>query len=493
MKKQIKGLQILSPTIKNRNSICPFDFCRLSTSKVLTVDHKGKIRPVQTYRCPLCHRNYIRRDEFDDMSTIGIGPKDYINLNLKKETPRTKLSNIKQTERVVAKKDDSSSTLITDDTDRTLNSAKGTIPSPKMKALSKSISNKTISPPPKSLPREVTSETAEGYVLFGKLEQTKRCFELLCNSDLDKTRIQYKIKNGNIVNSHVKKCPVCNKYYVRYTVYKNNPNMIKFLNVKEMREYEKKKQEKEVRRIEQRIQENQAWAIKEAQKAKNAKSKHKGITHPKNASNRSLNRFDTIRKEALKAKKRKYYNEIQFQDFLIKRSVFRCYYKDHELEDITANVKILNWNGKLETMKVSAGYCADCSVYFIFDETYKEIQRRGTPVCRVYDWKTIESDNATEGNMRLASESILRQYGYNVNANEGLSSEKRQHILQLIVDNNILTKSEIISYLDFFINQRKNNKAMKTAVEKWQSDKQFIQSYRMDSFENYQIRSIKKT
>ena len=128
MKNQKKGLQILSPTIKNRNSICPYDFCRLSASEVLKVDHKDKIRPVQTYRCPLCHRYYIRREEFDDMSTIGIGPKDYINLNLKKETPRTRLSNIKQTGSVIAKKDDYISTLITDDTDRTLNSAKSTIP-----------------------------------------------------------------------------------------------------------------------------------------------------------------------------------------------------------------------------------------------------------------------------------------------------------------------------------------------------------------------------
>ena len=108
----------------------------------------------------------------------------------------------------------------------------------------------------------------------------------------------------------------------------------------------------------------------------------------------------------------------------------------------------------------------------------------------MYDWKAIES-GSTAGNMMLAQESLLRQYGYNVNANEGLSSDRRKRILQILVDNHIMTKSEIVSYLKFFISQRKNNSSMKIAVEKWNSDKAFIENYKIGSLQNYYVGSLK--
>ena len=37
-----------------------------------------------------------------------------------------------------------------------------------------------------------------------------------------------------------------------------------------------------------------------------------------------------------------------------------------------------------------------------------------------------------------------------------------------MIDNNILSKSEIISYLDFFINQRAGRSNMELAISKWE-------------------------
>ena len=69
---------------------------------------------------------------------------------------------------------------------------------------------------------------------------------------------------------------------------------------------------------------------------------------------------------------------------------------------------------------------------------------------------------------KLANESLLMQYGYNVSEMEGLSSIQRHNILSVIIDNNILSKSEIISYIDFFISQRRTMENMKTAILKWE-------------------------
>ena len=48
----------------------------------------------------------------------------------------------------------------------------------------------------------------------------------------------------------------------------------------------------------------------------------------------------------------------------------------------------------------------------------------------------------------------------------------------------------IIGYLDFFIRQRKGRKIYKNAIEKWEKDKEFVESYRKGSFRMVGIGSI---
>ena len=76
-------------------------------------------------------------------------------------------------------------------------------------------------------------------------------------------------------------------------------------------------------------------------------------------------------------------------------------------------------------------------------------------ICRTSDERAYLSGTMSETRMRLAQESILMQYGYNISQIEDLSSLRKKKILALFVDNNILTSSDVISYLDFFISQRK--------------------------------------
>ena len=71
-----------------------------------------------------------------------------------------------------------------------------------------------------------------------------------------------------------------------------------------------------------------------------------------------------------------------------------------------------------------------------------------------------------------------------------LSSARRKKILAVLVDNDVLTKSEIISYLDFFINQRKHQSRFEKAIEKWESDKEFIEDYKNGSYKQYGVKGI---
>ena len=69
-------------------------------------------------------------------------------------------------------------------------------------------------------------------------------------------------------------------------------------------------------------------------------------------------------------------------------------------------------------------------------------------------------------------------------------NKSRQKILGIIIDNKILSKSEIISYLDFFINQRLSLDNMKDAVAKWKEDRIFVENYKNDEYDQVRVNSI---
>lgn len=516
MKKSKMKVKILEPTAANRNQMCPFDFCRIYEAKELRVYDKGTTKYVKTYLCPVCNKKYIHEKRFPDLQIIGIGGQDYFNLNLPKKQVRVKLMPVRKNK--VAKPSNQKSPTVAARSALSKEKAheqkaapKATIkpsvlpvtkvvptpaakevPAPAAKSESAAAALTIPKPVTKALPHMITKETAEGYVVFTKMNLVNKCVHPECYSILDKIEIQFKSKKGKTVKTTAKKCYACNQYYVHISNYGGNRDIMKCLNEKAVVEYEnslKEQQELAKKAREQEVQKKLEMKMQMEEEAKRKKAeKEKQLTQ---AQKRAENEFEKIRKEASKANSPDNYTEIQLKDFVIKRNTFHCVHNEHILKDISASITIINQKGNFETMKVPAGYCKDCNVYFIFDDVYKRILSRGTPVCRMYDWKAIESGSAA-GNMMLAQESLLRQYGYNVNANEGLSSERRKRILQILVDNSIMTKSEIISYLKFFILQRKNNSSMKMAVEKWNSDKVFIENYKLGSLQNYYVGSFKK-
>ena len=181
--------------------------------------------------------------------------------------------------------------------------------------------------------------------------------------------------------------------------------------------------------------------------------------------------------------------EIGLKDFVVKSNVFRCMHRKHEIQNIEAIIKINDNKGIEQKVRVSAGYCPYCKVYFIMDSTYQKLKKKGIILCRVSDEKNYMKGGYV-GGMHLANESILMQYGYSVSQTEGLSATNRRKILAVIIDNKILSKSEIISYLDFFINQRSSLWNMTNAISKWEADREFVENYKIGQFMQHGVKAI---
>ena len=82
------------------------------------------------------------------------------------------------------------------------------------------------------------------------------------------------------------------------------------------------------------------------------------------------------------------------------------------------------------------------------------------------------------------------QYGYNVSQANGLSRENRKKILSAIIDNEIVSKSEIISYLDLFIKQRASMGNMQMAVAKWKEDREFVRNYGSKQYTEVDVKAL---
>ena len=189
------------------------------------------------------------------------------------------------------------------------------------------------------------------------------------------------------------------------------------------------------------------------------------------------------------------YQTIEIRDFVIRQNTFRCYYKKHQIQEVDAVINIMKSNGDLYEMLIPAGYCPQCKTYFIMESTFQKVIKYGIPACRVCDEKTyIQSYQRFRGE-NLAAESIIKQYGYTVNQQENLTTEQRHRILELIVDNGICSKKQIISLLDYHIRMRSNQNTHKydLAISKWESDRDYIDLYRVGSNKRVRVKSIRKS
>lgn len=168
--------------------------------------------------------------------------------------------------------------------------------------------------------------------------------------------------------------------------------------------------------------------------------------------------------------------DITPKDFVTRVNVFKCTSDNHKLIDIKCRVKVLSESGKVDTYVVSGAYCQTCNKYFMLDTEYKRLKQKGILICKVVE-RDFWLDNGKQNDFNLNQESLLHMMGYNVNQQANLSKEQRWGILELIVDEEILSIVEIRSHLNWLIRRNQNNRNFDDARWKWQMDSEHLLNY----------------
>lgn len=167
---------------------------------------------------------------------------------------------------------------------------------------------------------------------------------------------------------------------------------------------------------------------------------------------------------------------ISPKHFLTRVHIFQCTNRNHKLLDVIATVKVLNSVGVLKEVSVPAAYCKTCNKYYILETEYQKLKKYGHIVCKVVE-NTYWTKDLKDNPFNLNEESVLHLLGYNVNAQANLSQSQRWGLLEIMVDEKVLTRMEICSHLDYLINRSKNRKNFDLAISKWKSDRAYISKY----------------
>ena len=317
-------------------------------------------------------------------------------------------------------------------------------------------------------------------IVFGKNTKANTC--RTCDAELvSGTCILPTNKGKGIV---IKMCPLCGIIHINYKYYEGNEGIFECDNKEELRKIQL---EYAYKAEKQRIEKNKT-AVEKPKVSVKTNVINEIKTEHSNA-NKSVVKPNKNVKEKQKRKVPDI-NTIQVKDFVVRRNVFQCMHKDHSLVNVNASMNLINKDGNIINTTVSAGYCKDCNTYFIMESTFQKLKSRGTPICRISDEKAYLKGYSSVNGMKLANESLLMQYGYNVSQQEGLTTARRHKILAILIDNSNMTKSEIISYLDFFINQRQYQHKYEKAIEKWNIDKDFVDEYRAGRYTTIGVSGI---
>lgn len=185
-------------------------------------------------------------------------------------------------------------------------------------------------------------------------------------------------------------------------------------------------------------------------------------------------------------------NKIDYCDVIVVSYNKTCTSKSHRIEDIIAILEIINTAGDIQEIEINASYCHNCSRYIILKTDYKNIE--GQPTCEVIGSDEQIAENQYKylykSHKAAKSHSILTRRGYTVKSISRQTSLQRRTILIGLIQNNILTKAEIISHLDSNIQRGSKIPSWSKATEKWIEDREFISKLTLEDIRTIKIRRL---
>ena len=442
--------------------ICPKHRCRLrETNQAVKCTYPRRMTsPV--YLCPLCSNYYVNFEYVNDNKHIVVGVNRFVNVLKRRINPES-IKEYKSISTTRAKKDTPVSNKIHNEA-----------------AISKApLARKTETTLNKPAAINMQDEKTK------KMEQSfteKRCYVygfpkvtkcMSCRSGLKKE------KGSPKIDGKIKVCPKCGTIHMPYRTFIKNRTW-KAINEKEIpsivnsvnNKIEQKKQEEAPKKkavvkpgTNIRLSNEELLAMKKDKELKERLSDVFQTAHYGRQTNSTAKNMGTYSRQyihsvtddmiytpSIKTRPIKSISTtIAAKDFVVRHNTFKCRYNNHNLQDVQAVFTTINRMGNVSKITIPAGYCPSCDVYFIMDSTYKIIRKSGVPICKTMDYKTYISSSENQLFSRWSKESILMQFGYSVNQADDLSPVQRQKILAAIVDNKVLSKSDVISYINNFI------------------------------------------
>lgn len=169
----------------------------------------------------------------------------------------------------------------------------------------------------------------------------------------------------------------------------------------------------------------------------------------------------------------------------IYRGQISCFRDKHHLTGVNAIVPTTSG----EKVSLNATYCVDCNRFYISYSEYTYYLEKYKFLLTKFDLMDSVSSDGAFG--KLADKSPLKLCGYTVSQEKGLSKEEREHILCEMISSGIVSKPEVMQYLEWFIHLNGKREANQTAREKWESDLFYVRNLNVSSQTNWEIDDIK--
>lgn len=168
----------------------------------------------------------------------------------------------------------------------------------------------------------------------------------------------------------------------------------------------------------------------------------------------------------------------------IYRNAIPCQQLSHEIIPSTADFVGRNDSN----IQLSVNYCKSCDKFFIDLTSFEAYQKRyGFIIGNIV---LEETANTSYKELALSEASPLRLCGYSVNQQENLSRETRQYIIRKIITLDIMSKSDVIRYLEYFINMNGKRRGNQIAISKWKEDLAYTLTSNFDEQNKFNISKI---
>lgn len=101
---------------------------------------------------------------------------------------------------------------------------------------------------------------------------------------------------------------------------------------------------------------------------------------------------------------------ISPHDFIVRVNTNRCTSGGHRLKDIKCSVPLVLFSGGVRRVEVPAAYCYVCDKYYILDEDYRMLKKKGVVLCHIDEKEELVKDyDYDDCDFELNKESLLHK------------------------------------------------------------------------------------